>query len=78
MKRITFTCSRCHVALEGDFDKFFTVGYYNVSPSGAWHKFARKDELILCDMCMWNDPEYQKVYRDPGGPVVAAAWRGGA
>ena len=71
MNQITFICDRCGTEQEGAYDENFTAGYYNVAEGGAWHRFARPMENLVCDHCMWSDPEYQRIYYDR----VAAQWR---
>lgn len=69
---ITFHCDRCKQKVTGYQDAYFTMGFYNVSPDGAWYRFSRVGEQRICDHCMWSDPDYIKIYgaRD----AVASEW----
>lgn len=66
MKNTTVQCDRCGKLVEGIIceDGSCTGGYYNVE-EGYWHLFARWDESIVCDNCMFADPKYQKLYYVP-------------
>jgi hypothetical protein len=61
MKTVRVKCDRCKQEVEGTVDKVVTAGYYDVS-EGYWRKFARQDERVVCDNCMYADPRYQETY----------------
>ena len=67
MPTITITCSRCKKATKGWIDgatleiSTGTAGFYNLK-STYRAKYAREDELVLCDSCMWEDQLYQSDY----------------
>ncbi len=59
------TCDRCKHTFDGDKDADggFTMGYYEVGPTGkAWGDFANPGEIVVCDACMFADPRYIAVY----------------
>jgi len=54
-------CSRCNGAIKGYQHNIggqvATAGFYMVD-QGYWSKFALPGEIIICDRCMWADPQY--------------------
>lgn len=68
MKNITIQCDRCGKLVEGmiamkGYSDQITAGYYDVT-DGFWQQFQRKNESNICDLCMWSDPNYIKIYGD--------------
>jgi len=55
-------CDRCQREVEGFSENGWTGGYYETKHGSYWHKFANKDEAVVCDNCMWNDERYIAVY----------------
>lgn len=55
-------CDRCKRKVEGDFHERFTCGFYDVSKGSSWAKYARNYESIICDECMFADPQYIQDY----------------
>lgn len=59
-----FICDRCHRAGKGLWSTLpapapITAGYYDLTASGA--EYARGNEKIICDECMYDDPKFQTV-----------------
>ena len=57
-------CDRCGEKVDGEFiynNKTnaitATSGFYVVD-TGSWARFAKENEKILCDACMWTDELY--------------------
>ena len=40
----------------------YTASDYQVEMREGWGKFMNDGERVICDLCMWKDPRYQKVY----------------
>jgi hypothetical protein len=55
-------CSRCSKRVKSCAGENFTAGYYELK--GYWQRFAREDEVYLCDECMFSEPRYIQVYGD--------------
>jgi hypothetical protein len=55
-------CSRCSKRVRSCSGETFTAGYYELK--GYWQRFAQKDEVYLCDECMFLEPGYIQVYGD--------------
>lgn len=58
---LTYHCDRCKKKIDGDEGANFTSGFYYVT-SGYWNRFARPYETVVCDDCMWADPDYIAIY----------------
>jgi hypothetical protein len=59
---VTIICDRCSKEVEGLENEQGTSGFYRVDKS-AWVAFAKdRHEKVICDGCMWADPEYQAIY----------------
>jgi hypothetical protein len=57
-----YRCDRCKQLFDGwEHEDGTTCGFYDVS-YGDWARFARPYETVLCDECMWSDPEYVRLY----------------
>lgn len=52
-------CDRCHKEFEGIKRDDCTFGYYDAT---YWFDFSNPGELVICDMCMWHDPRYIRIY----------------
>lgn len=54
------TCSRCKRQVRGqefrEEGQVITVGFYRLR--GAYRKYARPGETVLCEECLTNDPRY--------------------
>lgn len=63
-ERLVLHCDRCGRDVEGSrgFGIGMTTGYYDVSDASGWHKFARQFEQVVCDGCMFADPQYIAIY----------------
>lgn len=68
MTIIEFNCDRCENHVVGVHTSTGTAGFYNVDLGAGWDKYARKIkgtnrlEHFVCENCMFDDPEYIKVY----------------
>jgi hypothetical protein len=63
-----FTCDRCSrkfVGLKSTLDAPvpLTGGFYDLTSPGCWTEYARGNEKIVCDECMYDDPKFQVVLR---------------
>ena len=65
MRVVKVKCDRCKQEAEGIVDKQVVGGYYDVS-EGYWAQFAKQDENIVCDNCMFTDPQFQEIYGKRG------------
>lgn len=71
-------CDRCQknlTQLVNLSQNSFTIGYYEVG-FGFWSQFADKDEVYLCDACMWKDQRYIRVYGHYSGVEYEIDQRG--
>ncbi len=61
MKNITIQCDRCGKLVDGQCDENYkmTAGFYDVTCE-PWNQFARWEELLICDECMYSDLKYIK------------------
>jgi hypothetical protein len=60
IKETAIVCDRCKLLIFGVMTNKMTGGFY--TRRGGWGKFMRKNENLVCDGCVWSDPEYIKVY----------------
>lgn len=68
---VTIICDRCGATVEGIRSSFeyegriinTTGGFYDLTL--GWERFAKPGEKVICDKCMWADPEYGKEYATP-------------
>ena len=60
---MVFKCDRCGQKKTGaTIIGYGTEGFYDLT-SSPWFKFAKNSsEKIICDSCMYTDPEYIKRY----------------
>jgi hypothetical protein len=57
-----YRCDRCKQTFDGfEWEDGTTAGFYYVH-FGSWSRFARPYEVVVCDPCMWADPDYIAVY----------------
>lgn len=61
---VIITCDRCNQRVVGlvieTSEGNLTGGFYDMT---GWKEFARNDdEKNVCDRCMWQDPEFIKLY----------------
>lgn len=90
MSAIRVICNRCHRPVDGMKIPGVATGGFYETIGGPWAKYARPGENILCDECMWSDPDYQKEFKaqvestackhcyheqDPGGQVCCFCGR---
>jgi hypothetical protein len=63
-EHVNIRCDRCKQMIDGAHDPAgaFTAGFYNVASGGGWAEFARPNEMVVCDACMWSDEKYIKVH----------------
>ena len=58
---VTVVCDRCHQSVKAWLCDNATSGVYYLSltadHSHPWASFFRADETLVCDECMWTDPE---------------------
>ena len=64
---IDIKCDRCGKIVHGviivpasNMPKI-TGGFYDVT-EGIWQQFAKEGEQNVCDRCIWEDPEFIKLY----------------
>jgi hypothetical protein len=67
--QIVIKCDRCQQEVSGivgeiNDRRYYTGGFYDVS-EGRWSEFARNEERIVCDYCMFADPKYREMYSLP-------------
>jgi hypothetical protein len=58
----TAICSRCNKDTGSPLPNpsgGMTAGYY---VAAGWKQFANREEVYICDACMWSDPRYIAVY----------------
>lgn len=60
MAVIEKVCDRCKAKFTAEEYAGVTCGFYDVS-AGYWAIFARDGEKVVCDTCMWADPEYKRL-----------------
>jgi hypothetical protein len=66
---ITVTCDRCGASIDGMRGEFATAGFYDTTGQSWWSKYAKPGEHVVCDGCMWIDPQYRADYGAP--PILA-------
>lgn len=55
-------CDRCQKDVPGSTEGPMSAGVYVVTAGSCWHRFAKPGEQVICDACMWTDPDYISVY----------------
>jgi len=73
MQTVIVKCDRCSVPAKGLESAEGTSGFYRADIGTPWSKYAQPGEHVICDACMWADPEYQKDYPQAKGPQVKSS-----
>lgn len=58
-------CDRCHQKIDGRWDSEFSSGFYIIHEYSPWKKYGRPGEEVLCDNCMFEDPQYCRDFNRP-------------
>lgn len=63
MGGIKIKCDRCGKEIEGiEIQGLGTAGFYRLTGS-SWETYRRSpNEDVICDACMWADPQYIAIY----------------
>jgi hypothetical protein len=72
-QEIDIVCDRCGsnvhgVIIQEENVPKMTGGFYDVTAADGWHEFAREGEQNICDLCMWQDPQFLAKY--PENPKI--------
>lgn len=65
----TIQCDRCKTFVAGEIvpgPGGVSFGVYDTAPGSFWNRFAHVGENVLCDACMWADPDYITLYGKRG------------
>lgn len=62
MGAVVVVCDRCGEQIRGLEVEGATAGFYRVD-RGVWKYYARENEFVICDKCMWKDTRYQEDYQ---------------
>lgn len=61
MSKATVVCDRCGRTVEGLRLINATSGFYDMTDE-YWKRYAREGERVVCDDCMFKDPNYIADY----------------
>ena len=59
MENVTVICDRCKKKVHGIESPGTTGGFYR---RAAWFMYMEDGENIICDECMFANPEYTKIH----------------
>lgn len=68
LENVFVKCDRCGRLVDGLRGEYATAGFYDTG-EGWWGRYAKANENVVCDACMWADPQYRADYGIHDAPI---------